>query len=150
MPSVQRSGFHISDILELNSHHVQTPKGYSHLQQGPPGSTPPPSSDQQSTRGGDPGAGEYPSQQDSDEQSHLAQYNSAGSGYIPLQTVPAPPPAYGDLPPYYTHSHHLFTGASGSSSRTWYYDNGSADYGKTKLYFSHRQWLIIFPFQYLQ
>ncbi|XP_029730993.2 homeobox protein vnd-like isoform X1 [Aedes albopictus] len=134
LPSAQRSGFHISDILELNPQNSQPnrSKEYSHLHSQGPSSTPP-DSDQITNRPGDPNAGEYLSL-DADEQQQqpqpVAQYNNSsapGGGYIPLQTV-APPPAYSDLPPYYHHSHHLFPGPVGSTSRTWYYDNGSADY----------------------
>ncbi|EAT33974.1 AAEL013760-PA [Aedes aegypti] len=130
IPSAQRSGFHISDILELNSQTSQqtSNKEYSHLQSQGPCSTPP-DSVQNTTRVSDLSAGEYPSQDVDQQPQTVAQFNNstATGGYIPLQTV-APPPAYSDLPPYYHHSHHLFPGPVGSASRTWYYDNGSADY----------------------
>ncbi|XP_055599389.1 homeobox protein vnd-like isoform X2 [Uranotaenia lowii] len=137
----QRSGFHISDILELNnSHHVQSAKEYSHHipatiehHRGDPG-------------GGDAGSGttETPGTEeyinvahhqnhgaDQQPQSHLVQhpqYNSASGSFIPLQPVPQPP--YGDLPPYY-HPHHLLPPGgdpSGHSRASWYHENSSQDY----------------------
>ncbi|XP_062558339.1 homeobox protein vnd-like [Armigeres subalbatus] len=131
IPAVQRSGFHISDILELNNQTSQQNniKEISHLHNQGPCSTNS-ESNQNTARTSHPSAGEYPSQNaDQLSQSAAQQYHNTTTtnGYVPLQNV-APPPPYGDLPSYYHHSHHLFSGTIGSSSRTWYYDNGNADY----------------------
>ncbi|XP_053685589.1 homeobox protein vnd-like [Sabethes cyaneus] len=144
IPAVQRSGFHISDILELNNHNVHGKEYHqAHLHPGIATAA----SDPHPARGESTIGVEYSSisalhhQPDSD-QSHIAHYSSNGGGtsnnYAPLHVPPPPPPpAYGELPPYYHHSHpHLFPGAAGPSSngvsstlpRTWYYDNNSTDY----------------------
>uniref|UniRef100_A0A8D8HS66 Homeobox protein Nkx-2.2a n=1 Tax=Culex pipiens TaxID=7175 RepID=A0A8D8HS66_CULPI len=156
LPSAQRSGFHISDILELNSHHHHHQhqqhqnsvhsKEYSHLHQPTSASSTPSNVVDPTTSRNEPV--EYATdasqdQPDAQQPHQLGQYSSggggasSGSGYIPLQTVVNPPPAYGELPSYYHHhaTHHLFHGGSASSaggagpghpvtlgSRTWYYD----------------------------
>ncbi|XP_058826818.1 homeobox protein vnd-like [Topomyia yanbarensis] len=121
IPSVQRSSFHISDILELNSHNAQN-KEYPHAQQHSSSAA---SSDQHPPSQGDIVPPEdYPSQQ---EQAHLTQYNNSNA-YVPQQSA-VTHPGYSE-PPYYHYSHHLFPGSSGSSTfSTRYYDNnGSTDY----------------------
>ncbi|XP_055532735.1 homeobox protein vnd-like isoform X2 [Wyeomyia smithii] len=141
IPTVQRSGFHISDILELNNQNVHG-KDFHHAHLHSAGAT---ATDLHPPRGDTTIGTDYPSlsahHHQDPEQAHLVQYSNNGAtpnNYTPLHVPPPPPPPppYGELPPYYHHSHQLFPSGPGPSPngvtstlpRTWYYDNSSTDY----------------------